>query len=127
MGKAWIERWWPTYDKQKQARVIEFLENEHAEERTDADFEEEAEADMEQLDAMIDLFGTKYSAMALLKDHDENAYDGWINDRIDQLQGEWFKADGRWWEASAFEYAMDEVTDLMEREEEERLAMEEEE
>lgn len=127
MGKAWIEKWWPTYDKAKQARVIEFLENEHAEEKDDVDFEEDATDDMEQLDEMVDLFGTKYSAMALLKDHDEVAYDQWISNRIDQLQVEWFKADGRWWEVSAFEYAMDEVTDLMQREEEERLAMEEEE
>lgn len=127
MGKAWIERWWPTYDKEKKQRVIEFLEDEHAVERTDADFEEDAKADMEQLDEMIDLFGTKYSAMVLLKDHDEIAYDEWITNRIDQLQEDWFEADGRWWEASAFEHAMDEVTDLMEREEEERLAMEEEE
>lgn len=127
MGKAWVERWWPTYDKEKKERVIEFLENENAEARTDADFEQEAIADMVQLDEQVDLFGTRYSAVDLLKECDEVAYDQWIANRIDQLQEEWFEADGRWWEVSAFEYAMDEVTDLMDREEEERLAMEEEE
>lgn len=112
--KSTVEDRWLELSDEVRACALTILEETCLESKKAKDFDDDALANMEMVDEVIDLFGSRYSAMVLLKSHDEGAYDEWLIREAERLQEDWIDLNGTWWPVDDVDSAIDEAEEAME-------------